>query len=75
MACSPSELVDNSKCLFASMSERQLLASIAYNLAVLAGESTDPSNLVADSKCLWTALNERQLLASIVYLQCQLAGG
>lgn len=73
--CTPQALVTDSKCVFAALSERQLLASIAFNLATIAGASTDPAALSASSKCLFTAFSEKQLLAIIVYLQCQLNGG
>lgn len=75
MACDPATLVDDSKCLVAGMGERQLLAYIAYQLAVNAGVDPTPETLVPLSKCLWASMGESQLLASIVYLQCQLNGG
>ena len=72
--CTPQTLITDSRCLAAAMGERQLLASIAYSLAVLAGSDTDPQSLITQSECLWTAMSERQLLAAVVYLQCQLNG-
>lgn len=69
--CSPAALVESSKCVSAGMSDHQLLASIAYQLAVASGGSTDPEDLVAESKC-FTHLGDRQLLAIIALLQCEL---
>lgn len=74
MACDPATLAADSKCLL-TLGDRQLLASIAYMLAVDLGQDPAPANLTALGDCLATAMNERQLLAAIAYLQCQLAGG
>lgn len=69
MACDADTLVDDSKCLAAGMGDHQLLAYIAYQLAVNAGESPTPANLSALGKCT-LHLSERQLLAVIAYFQC-----
>lgn len=76
MACTPEVLVSDARCLVQGMSERQLLASIACQLAVAAGEECDAASLIASSKCiLEAATSDRELLAVIVWLQCQIAGG
>lgn len=74
MACTPAELVSDSRCLAAGMTDTQLLASIAYSLATLAGSSTDPDDLVEQAGCL-NNLDEQTLLAIIAYQQCVLNGG
>lgn len=70
MACTAAEIVDLSKCLAQGMSERQLLAYIAYQLAVNASVDPTPSNLVSLSKCIAQGLGERQMLSIISYFQC-----
>ena len=74
MACTPAELVSDAKCLAAGMSDHQLLAYIAYQLATNASEAATPANLASLGKCLFH-LSDRQLLAAIAYFQCQLNGG
>lgn len=71
MACDAQTLVDDSECLVQGMSERQLLASIAYQLAVIAGSDPEPDALNEQAKC-FIHLSERQLLAIIAWLQCQI---
>lgn len=73
MSCTAQDLSTEGKCLI-NLSERQLLASIAYQLAVNAGVEPTPAVLAGRAKCLM-ALGERQLLASIAYLQCKINGG
>lgn len=73
MACTPSELVDDAKCLAAGMSDHQLLAAIAYTFAVAVGEATTPANLIEIGKCLAQTMSDRQLLAAIAYFQCSVA--
>lgn len=74
-ACDAQELVTPSRCLVQGMSQHQLLASIAYQLAVAASVDPSAANLVAQSKCLAQGMGDRQLLAAIAWLQCELAGG
>lgn len=74
MACTAQDLSTQGECLL-TLSERQLLASIAYQLAVAAGVEPTPAVLVGQAKCLSQAMGERQLLASIAYLQCQINSG
>lgn len=69
--CTPATLVANSVCLVQGMSEHELLASIAYQLAVSAGGSTNPATLVAQSKC-FISRSDRELLAIIALLSCEL---
>lgn len=73
--CDAQTLVTDARCLAAGMSERQLLAYIAYQLAVNAGEDPTAENLTELSRCLVAGMSERQLEAAIVWLQCQLNGG
>lgn len=68
--CTPETLVADSRCLADGMYDHQLLAYIAYQLAVNAGQATTPANLIALGKCLADGLYDHQLLAAIAYLQC-----
>lgn len=70
MACTVAELVADSKCLAQGMSDHQLLAYIAYQLAVNASEDPTPSNLVELGKCIAAGLGDRQMLSAIAYFQC-----
>lgn len=70
MACTPAALVADAKCVAAGLSDHQLLAYIAYQLAVNAGESPTPANLASLGKCIAAGLGDRQLLSAIAYFQC-----
>ena len=75
MACTPQELVTDARCLAAGLSDQQLLASIAFSMATLAGAaSTEPQALLDSAGCL-VNLSTQELLAIIAYQQCQLLGG
>lgn len=69
MACDADSLLAESKCLVTGLSDHELLAYIAYQLAVNAGVEPTPANLVSLSKCV-SSLYDNQLLASIAYTQC-----
>ena len=75
MACDPSTLSDEAKCLAQGLSNHQLLAYIAWQLATTAGQTPTAANLSALGKCLAQGMSDHQLLASIAYSQCVLAGG
>lgn len=75
MACTASALTSDSRCLVQGMSERQLLASIAYQLAVAAGVEPSPSVLIGQARCLAAGLGDHQLMAVIANLQCLINGG
>ncbi len=70
MACDPQTLITDSECVAAGMYDHQLLAYIAYQLAVNASQEPTPANLTALGKCLADGLYDHQLLAAIAYLQC-----
>jgi hypothetical protein len=72
--CSTQTLTTDGVCLVQGMSVHQLLAYIAYQLAVNAGQEPIASNLVNLSRCLAQGMGDRQLLAAIAFLQCELAG-
>lgn len=74
MACDAATMASESRCLAAGMSDRQLLAYIAYQSAVNAGESPTPANIASVARCL-SYLGERQLLSSIAYFACLGSGG
>lgn len=74
MACDAETFVSDARCLAAGMSDRQLLAYIAYQSAVNAGESPTPANMASVARCLMY-LGERQLLAAIAYYACSGSGG
>lgn len=71
-ACDPQTLATDAKCLATGLSTHQLLAAIAYFMAIDAGESPTPANLARLGKCL-NGLGDRQLLAIIAGLQCEAA--
>lgn len=66
--CTPATLMADAKCLLA-LSPHELLAYIAWQLAINAGVTPTPANLAARSACLRNA-DDHQLLADIAYLQC-----
>ena len=70
MACDPQTLITDSECLAEGMYDHQLLAYIAYQLAVNAGEEPTAANLLSLGKCLSAGMYPHQLLAAIAYLQC-----
>lgn len=75
MACDPQTLVTDAKYLIAGMSDHDLLAYIAWQLATNAGITPTPATLMANAKFLREGMGQAELLASIAYSQCVLAGG
>lgn len=68
--CTPTALVDDAKCISQGLSDHQLLAYIAYQLAVNAGQDPTPSNLVHLGRCIAAGLGDRQIAGVIAYFQC-----
>lgn len=75
MACDATTLTADSRCLAEGMFNHQLLAYIAYQLAVNASEDPTPQNLTTLGECISEGMSDHQMLAAITYLQCQLNGG
>lgn len=75
MACDASTLAADALCVAAGLSNHQLLAYIAWQLATNASLEPTSANLAALGKCLAAGMSDHQLLASIAYSQCVLAGG
>lgn len=69
--CTSATLVNESRCLAAGLFDHQLLAYIAYQLAVNAGQEPTTANLAALGKCLAAGLGDRQLMAAIALFACE----
>jgi len=69
--CTPETLVADAACLIAGMSDHDLLAYIAWQLATNAGVDPTPANLRNLSRCVSAGLiGEQELLAAIAYSVC-----
>lgn len=70
MACDAETMLGDAKCLV-SLADHQLLAYIAYQMAVNAGEAPTKENIAALGNCLASALWDQQLRAAIALFACQ----
>lgn len=63
-------MLGDAKCLL-QLSDHELLAYIAWQMATNAGEEPSATNIVNLSRCLSASLWDQQLRAAIAYFACQ----